>query len=32
MIETVWEKVNDLLVGDIDYGSTLVEETSHILA
>jgi hypothetical protein len=32
MIETVLEKVNDLLVGNIDYGSVLVEEALHVLA
>jgi hypothetical protein len=26
------EEVDDLLVGDVDYGSALVEEASHLLA
>jgi hypothetical protein len=32
MIETVLEKVDDLLIGNIDYSSALVEEESHVLA
>jgi hypothetical protein len=32
VVETVLEEVDDLLVGDVDYGSTLVEEATHILA
>jgi hypothetical protein len=32
MVETVLEKVNDLLVGDIDYSGVLVEEAPHVLA
>jgi hypothetical protein len=32
MVETVLEKVDDLFVGDIDYGGALVEEASHVLA
>jgi hypothetical protein len=32
VIETVLEEVNDLLVGDVDYGGVLVEETPHVLA
>jgi hypothetical protein len=32
MIETVLEKVDDLLIGNIDYSSALVEEASHVLA
>jgi hypothetical protein len=32
MVETVLEKVDDLLVGNIDYSSAFVEETSHVLA
>jgi hypothetical protein len=32
MIKTVLEKVDDLLVGNIDYSSSLVEEASHVLA
>jgi hypothetical protein len=31
MVETVLEKVDDLLVSDIDYGGALVEEASHVL-
>jgi hypothetical protein len=32
MVETVLEKVDDLLVSDIDYNGTLVEKASHVLA
>jgi hypothetical protein len=32
VIETVLEEVNDLLVGDVDYGGALVEEAPHVLA
>jgi hypothetical protein len=32
VVESVLEEVNDLLVGDVDYGRTLVEEASHVLA
>jgi hypothetical protein len=32
VVETVLEKVDDLLVGDIDYSGALVEETLHVLA
>jgi hypothetical protein len=32
VVETVLEKVDDLLVGDIDYSGTLVEEAPHVLA
>jgi hypothetical protein len=32
MVETILEKVDDLLVRDIDYGGALVEEASHVLA
>jgi hypothetical protein len=32
VVETVLEEVNDLLVGDVDYGGALVEEASHVLA
>jgi hypothetical protein len=32
MIKTVLKKVDDLLVGNIDYSSSLVEEASHVLA
>jgi hypothetical protein len=31
VVETILEKVDDLLVGDIDYSGTLFEETSHVL-
>jgi hypothetical protein len=31
VVETVLEKVDDLLVSDIDYHSTLVEKASHVL-
>jgi hypothetical protein len=32
VVETVLEEVDDLLVGDVDYGGALVEEAPHILA
>jgi hypothetical protein len=32
VVETVLEEVDDLLVGDVDYGGVLVEETPHVLA
>jgi hypothetical protein len=32
VVETVLEEVDDLLVGDVDYGGALVEEASHVLA
>jgi hypothetical protein len=32
MVETVLEKVDDLLVRDIDYSGTLVRKASHVLA
>jgi hypothetical protein len=32
VVETVLEMVDDLLVGDIDYSGTLVEEVQHVLA
>jgi hypothetical protein len=32
VVETVLEKVNDFLVGDIDYSGTLVEKASHVFA
>jgi hypothetical protein len=32
VVETVSEEVDDFLVRDIDYGGTLVEEASHVLA
>jgi hypothetical protein len=32
MVETVLEKVNGLLVGDIDYSGAFVEEAPHVLA
>jgi hypothetical protein len=31
VVETVLEEVDDLLVGDVDYGSALVEEAPHVL-
>jgi hypothetical protein len=32
VVEIVLEEVDDLLVGDVDYGGALVEEASHVLA
>jgi hypothetical protein len=32
VVEAILEEVDDLLVGDVDYGSALVEETAHVLA
>jgi hypothetical protein len=32
VVEAVLEKFEDLLVGDIDHGSALVEEAAHVLA
>jgi hypothetical protein len=32
VVETVLQEVDDLLVGDVDYGGTLVEEAPHVLA
>jgi hypothetical protein len=32
VVKTVLEKLDDLLVGDIDYSGALVEEASHVLA
>jgi hypothetical protein len=32
VVETVLEKVDDLLVGDIDYSGALIEEMPHVLA
>jgi hypothetical protein len=32
VVEAVSEEVDDLLVGDVDYGSALVEEAAHVLA
>jgi hypothetical protein len=32
MVETILEEVDDLLVGDVDYGGMLVEEVPHVLA
>jgi hypothetical protein len=32
VVETVLEKVDDFLVGDIDYSGALVEKASHVLA
>jgi hypothetical protein len=31
VVETVLEEVDDLLVGDVDYGGALVEEAPHVL-
>jgi hypothetical protein len=31
VVETVLERVDDLLVGDIDYSGALVEEAPHVL-
>jgi hypothetical protein len=31
VVETVLEDVDDLLVGDVDYGGALVEEAPHVL-
>jgi hypothetical protein len=32
VVEAVLEEVDDLLVGDVDYGGALVEEAPHVLA
>jgi hypothetical protein len=32
VVEVVLEEVNDLLVGDVDYGGALVKEVAHVLA
>jgi hypothetical protein len=32
VVETVLEEVDDLLVGDVDYGGAFVEEAPHVLA
>jgi hypothetical protein len=32
VLETVLEEVDDLLVGDVDYGGAPVEEAPHVLA
>jgi hypothetical protein len=32
VVETVLEEVDDLLVGDVDYGGALVEEAPHVFA
>jgi hypothetical protein len=32
VVETVLEEADDLLVGNVDYGGALVEETPHLLA
>jgi hypothetical protein len=32
VVEAVLKEVDDLLVGDVDYGSALVEEAAHVLA
>jgi hypothetical protein len=32
VVEAVLEEVDDLLVGDVDYCGTLVEEVAHVIA
>jgi hypothetical protein len=32
VVETVLEEVDDLLIGDVDYGGALGEEASHVFA
>jgi hypothetical protein len=32
VVENILEEVDDLLVGDVDYGGALVEEAPHVLA
>jgi hypothetical protein len=32
VVQTVLEEVDDLLVGDVDYGGALVEEAPHVFA
>jgi hypothetical protein len=32
VVDSVLEEANDLLVGDVDYGRTLVEKVPHVLA
>jgi hypothetical protein len=32
VVEIVLEEVDDLIVGDVDYGGALVEEAPHVLA
>jgi hypothetical protein len=32
MVETILKKVDDLLVGDIDYSGAFIEKASHVLA
>jgi hypothetical protein len=32
VVETVLKEVDDLLVGDVDYGGALVESAPHVLA
>jgi hypothetical protein len=32
VVEAVLEEVDDLLFGDVDYGGTVVEEATHLLA
>jgi hypothetical protein len=32
VVETILEEVDDLLVGDVDYGGALVEKALHVLA
>jgi hypothetical protein len=31
VVESVLEEVDDLLVGDVDYGRAFVEEAPHVL-
>jgi hypothetical protein len=31
VVDTILEAVDDFFVGDVDYGRTLVEETTHVL-
>jgi hypothetical protein len=32
VVEAILEEVDDLLVGDVNYGGALVEEAPHVLA
>jgi hypothetical protein len=32
VVETIFEEVDDLIVGDVDYGCVLVEEMLNVLA
>jgi hypothetical protein len=32
VVDTVLEKVDDFLIGDIDYSGALVEKAPHVLA